>query len=83
MIQGIIGKKLFDYVVKKLMKDFDLPRINRYVVNENDADKRINSLELEVEKLKINNHAPSFSDSDKNDIIRRLVNLENFKKRRI
>ena len=83
MIAGIVGKKLLGVVMKGLLKQFDLYKIRKYVDEENDADLRINDMEIEIAKLKQFSHSPIFSETDKSDIIRRLVRLENHKKRRL
>ena len=51
MIQGMIIKKVLDLVMKQLLKQFKLDKIQEYVEQPNDADKRIDSLEKKIKKL--------------------------------
>jgi peptidoglycan hydrolase CwlO-like protein len=51
MIQGMIIKKVLDIVMKQLLKQFKLDKIQEYVEKPNDADKRIDSLEKKFKKL--------------------------------
>tara|TARA_Y100001938_G_C7984952_1_gene376406 strand:- start:13 stop:222 length:210 start_codon:yes stop_codon:yes gene_type:complete len=51
MIQGMIIKKVLDIVMKQLLKQFKLDKIQEYVEKPNDADKRIDSLEKKLKKL--------------------------------
>jgi len=56
MLQGMIIKKVVDIVLKQVLKKFNLNKIKKYVEEPNDADDRIDKLELEVHKLKKNSH---------------------------
>mgnify|MGYP001380422663 CR=1 FL=1 len=69
-------------ILKLLMKDLPLTDIIKYVKEENDADLRINDLELEVAKLKRDSHPPMFTESDRDEIIKRITRIENYLKRR-
>ena len=51
MIQGMIIKKVLDLVMKQLLKQFKLDKIQEYVEQPNDADKRIDSLQKKIKKL--------------------------------
>ena len=51
MIQGMIIKKVLDIVMKQLLKQFKLDKIQEYVEKPNDADKRIDNLEKKFKKL--------------------------------
>ena len=51
MIQGLIIKKVLDLVMKQLLKQFKLDKIQEYVEKPNDADKRIDKLEKQLKKL--------------------------------
>ena len=51
MLQGIIIKKVLDLVMKQLLKQFKLDKIQEYVEKPNDADKRIDNLEKKFKKL--------------------------------
>jgi hypothetical protein len=54
MIQAVILKS----VVKLVAKQFKLDKILEYVENPNDADKRIDKLELDVFALQQISHEP-------------------------
>jgi len=50
MIQGIIIKKLLDLVMKQLMKQFKLDKIQEYVEQPNELDKQVKALNKTVNK---------------------------------
>ena len=50
MIQGIIIKKVLDLVMKQLMKQFKLDKIQKYVEEPNELDKQVKSLKRSVDK---------------------------------
>jgi len=50
MIQGIIIKKVLDLVMKQLMKQFKLDKIQKYVEEPNELDKQVKSLQRTVNK---------------------------------
>ena len=50
MIQGIIIKKVLDLVMKQLMKQFKLDKIQQYVEEPNELDKQVKSLNKTVNK---------------------------------
>tara|TARA_R100000458_G_scaffold42946_1_gene40856 strand:- start:6 stop:239 length:234 start_codon:yes stop_codon:yes gene_type:complete len=50
MIQGIIIKKVLDLVMKQLMKQFKLDKIQKYVEEPNELDKQVKSLKRSVNK---------------------------------
>ena len=52
----------------------------RYKDEPNDADLRIDKLEVQIMMLAKDNHPPMFTEEDKEDIINRLEELEEFKK---
>ena len=56
MLQGMIIKKVVDIVLKQLLKKYNLRKMKKYVEQPNDADDRIDKLELEVHKLKKDSH---------------------------
>ena len=50
MLQGIIIKKVLDLVMKQLMKQFKLDKIQQYVEEPNELDKQVKSLNKTVNK---------------------------------
>ena len=90
MLQGIIVKKVLDLVLKQLLKQFKLDKIQKYVEEPNELDvqvkvfqkklnqygKTIEELEKATAILNNNSHPPVFGDKDKNNIIKRLKKLE-------
>ena len=56
MIQGMIAKKVIDIVLKRIMEKREIKNLRKYVEEPNDADDRIDKLELEVHKLKKDSH---------------------------
>ena len=50
MIQGIIIKKVLDLVMKQLMKQFKLDKIQKYVEQPNELDKQVKALNKTVNK---------------------------------
>ena len=52
MLQAMIIKKVVDIVLKQVLKKYNLSKMKKYVEEPNDADDRIDKLELEVHKLK-------------------------------
>ena len=50
MIQGIIIKKVLDLVMKQLMKQFKLDKIQKYVEEPNELDNQVKSLQKAVNK---------------------------------
>lgn len=56
MLQGMIIKKVVDIVLKQVFKKYNLKKMKHYVEQPNDADDRIDKLELIVHKLKKDSH---------------------------
>lgn len=56
MLQAMIIKKVVDIVLKQVLKKYNLSKMKKYVEEPNDADDRIDKLELEVHKLKKDSH---------------------------
>jgi hypothetical protein len=56
MIQGMIIKKVAEIVIKQVFKKYNLSKMKKYVEEPNDADDRIDKLELEVHALKRYSH---------------------------
>ena len=50
MIQGMIIKKVLDLVMKQLMKQFKLDKIQEYVEQPNELDKQVKALNKTVNK---------------------------------
>ena len=50
MIQGLIVKKVMEVVMKQLMKQFKLDKIQKYVEQPNELDKQVKSLKKSVNK---------------------------------
>ena len=50
MLQGIIIKKVLDLVMKQLLKQFKLDKIQKYVEQPNELDKQVKSLKKTVNK---------------------------------
>tara|TARA_R110002050_G_scaffold18285_1_gene53567 strand:- start:280 stop:543 length:264 start_codon:yes stop_codon:yes gene_type:complete len=50
MLQGLIIKKVLDLVMKQLMKQFKLDKIQQYVEEPNELDKQVKSLNKTVNK---------------------------------
>tara|TARA_R110002012_G_scaffold261091_1_gene442907 strand:+ start:795 stop:1016 length:222 start_codon:yes stop_codon:yes gene_type:complete len=50
MLQGIVIKKVLDLVMKQLMKQFKLDKIQKYVEEPNELDKQVKSLQKSVNK---------------------------------
>ena len=57
MIGQFIAKQVAGAVVKKVMQKRAMKKLKDYVEKPNDADKRIDELEIEVAKLKRLSHA--------------------------
>ena len=90
MLQGIIIKKVLDLVLKQLLKQFKLDKIQEYVEKPNELDKQMSVLQKKVGKygktieeiektmaaLDKDSHPPIFGEKDKNSIIKRLKKLE-------
>ena len=50
MIQGFIVKKIIGIVIKQLLKQFKLDKIQKYVEEPNELDKQVKSLQKTVSK---------------------------------
>lgn len=51
MLQGLIVKKIFELVFKKLLKKYNLDRIKDYVENKNDLDFKVEVMEARLRKM--------------------------------
>ena len=50
MLQGIIVKKVLDLVMKQILKQFNLDKIQKYVEEPNELDNQVKSLKKDVNK---------------------------------
>ena len=50
MLQGIIVKKVLDLVMKQVLKQFKLDKIQKYVEEPNELDKQVKSLQKDINK---------------------------------
>ena len=50
MLQGILIKKIMDIVMKQLLKQFNLDKIQKYVEQPNELDKQVKSIQKNVSK---------------------------------
>jgi hypothetical protein len=57
MLQAILAKKIASVVLEKVMEKRAMKKIRKYVDEPNDADNRIDELELKVAKLEKFSHA--------------------------
>ena len=51
MIQGFIVKKIIGIVIKQLLKQFKLDKIQKYVEQPNELDKKVSKIEKKLKKL--------------------------------
>ena len=51
MLQGILVKKVMEIVMKQLLKQFKLDKIQKYVEEPNELDKKVKSLDKKIKKL--------------------------------
>ena len=51
MLQGIIVKKVLDLVIKQILKKFNLDKIQKYVEEPNELDKKVKALEKKLPAL--------------------------------
>ena len=50
MLQGIIVKKVLDLVMKQILKQFNLDKIQKYVEEPNELDGQVKSLQKNINK---------------------------------
>tara|TARA_R110000824_G_scaffold233328_4_gene421582 strand:- start:38 stop:244 length:207 start_codon:yes stop_codon:yes gene_type:complete len=50
-MQGLIIKKIIDLIMKQLLKQFKLDKIQEYVEMPNELDKKVEKLESKIKKL--------------------------------
>ena len=51
MLQGIIVKKVLELVMKQILKKFNLDKMQKYVEQPNELDKKVKKLEGKLKKL--------------------------------
>ena len=56
MIQGLIVKKVMEIVMKQLLKQFKLDKIQKYVEEPNELDKKVKSIERKLRKVQTLSH---------------------------
>ena len=50
MIQGLIVKKVIELVIKRLLKEFKLDKVKKYVEEPNELDRQVKSLQKNISK---------------------------------
>ena len=50
MLQGILVKKVLDLVMKQVLKQFNLDKIQKYVEEPNELDKQVKAIQKNVNK---------------------------------
>ena len=50
MLQGLIVKKILDIIMKQLLKQFKLDKIQKYVEEPNELDRQVKSIQKSVNK---------------------------------
>ena len=50
MLQGILVKKVLDLVMKQILKQFKLDKIQKYVEEPNELDRQVKSLQKNINK---------------------------------
>jgi len=76
----MLQKLLLDVAIKQISKKFKLKKLMDYVEKPNDADDRIDKLELDVHSLKRDSHPPIFDKHDYKDLVKRIRKLEKRRK---
>ena len=56
MLQGLLVKKIMDIVMKQLLKQFNLDKIQKYVEQPNELDDKVNKIEKKLKKLEKLSH---------------------------
>ena len=59
MYKKLIIKKIIDIVVKQILKQFDLDKIQKYVDQPNELDRKVSSIEKKIKKLEKLSHPVS------------------------
>ena len=50
MLQGILVKKVLDLVMKQVLKQFNLDKIQKYVEQPNELDKQVKAIQKNISK---------------------------------
>ena len=50
MLQGILVKKILDLVMKQVLKQFNLDKIQKYVEQPNELDKQVKAIQKNISK---------------------------------
>ena len=50
MLQGILVKKVLDLVMKQVLKQFNLDKIQKYVEEPNELDKQVKAMQKNINK---------------------------------
>tara|TARA_R100000808_G_C2124447_1_gene134947 strand:- start:760 stop:1014 length:255 start_codon:yes stop_codon:yes gene_type:complete len=51
MLQGVLLKKILDFVMKNILKEFNLKEIKKYVEQPNELDEKVSVIENKLKKL--------------------------------
>tara|TARA_R110002020_G_scaffold204652_2_gene408952 strand:+ start:1815 stop:2069 length:255 start_codon:yes stop_codon:yes gene_type:complete len=72
MLQGILVKKVLDLVMKQVLKQFNLDKIQKYVEQPNELDMQVKSLQKSVNK-----YGKSIEELEKNIAILKNIVSQN------
>ena len=50
MLQGMLVKKIIDIIMKQLLKQFKLDKIQKYVEEPNELDKQVKAMKKDLNK---------------------------------
>lgn len=76
MIKAMVLNGIKDALLKKVAKKYKLQKLIDYVEKPNDADDRIDKLELKVHQLEKESHPPIFTKKEYRDMLKRIKKLE-------
>ena len=79
-ILKLISPKLTESIAIHVAKVFKLPQLVNYMELPNDADIRIDKLEVQMEMVAEDQHPPIFTEEMKKELVNRLDKLEEFEK---
>ena len=79
-ILKLISPKLTESIAIHVAKAFKLPQLVNYMELPNDADIRIDKLEVQMEMVAEDQHPPIFTEEMKKELVNRLDKLEEFEK---
>ena len=72
MLQGILVKKVLDLVMKQVLKQFNLDKIQKYVEQPNELDMQVKSLQKSISK-----YGKSIEELEKNIAILKNIVSQN------